>query len=372
MFFTFGVSLRKWKKTGLLSREMQLYKYYSSNNIHIKIFTYGGLQDMECYCETDNIEIIPLLIDEKKTASRLSVFFYSIVEAYRHKNKIYECDVLKSNQMLGAWIPMFLHWTHKKPFVLRCGYEHYKTGVLEKKPLAWKVMIYLISLLAYKSANKVILTSEEDKEFVKKTFKIKEKKIAVIPNYVDTDKFKPYTDIKQVNATRILYFGRLSREKNISAAIEACKLKEVGLDIIGDGELIENLKKQTKEINADVRFLGKRNNDDLPLILGEYNIVILPSFYEGCPKSLLEAMSCGKLVIGSDVSGIREIVQHKKTGYLTNTDYMSIAKSIEYVINNQQLIKQIGRAARKYILEKYSIERYSQDELKIYSEIINE
>ena len=118
-------------------------------------------------------------------------------------------------------------------------------------------------------------------------------------------------------------------------------------------------------------FFGRKSNDDLPALINEYDIVILPSLYEGCPKSLLEAMSCGKATIGSDVAGIKEIIQHKETGYITKNDYLSISRSIDFLLSNHELTLKMGRAAREYIQKNHSIESYVRNELEVYSELIN-
>ena len=108
----------------------------------------------------------------------------------------------------------------------------------------------------------------------------------------------------------------------------------------------------------------------MPYILNQAKVFILPSYYEGHPKTLLEAMSCGLPCIGSDVTGIREDVEHIKTGYLCKTDYENIANAIEIILSDESLQKTIGKNAREYILKKYSIDQILKMELDVIQEVI--
>ncbi|GAF93140.1 unnamed protein product, partial [marine sediment metagenome] len=107
-------------------------------------------------------------------------------------------------------------------------------------------------------------------------------------------------------------------------------------------------------------------NQKLPEELNKSNLFILPSLYEGCPKVLLEAMSCGLPCIGTNVAGIKEIIKHKKNGYLCRTDATSIKKVILNVLNNKELKERLSKNARKTITEHFSLESILKEEVKIY------
>ena len=77
----------------------------------------------------------------------------------------------------------------------------------------------------------------------------------------------------------------------------------------------------------------------MPYVLNQAKVFILPSYYEGHSKALLEAMSCELPCVGSDVVGIKEDIQYMETGYLCETDYKSIANAIETVLSDDLLQK---------------------------------
>ena len=74
--------------------------------------------------------------------------------------------------------------------------------------------------------------------------------------------------------------------------------------------------------------------------------------------------------IGSDVTGIKEDIEHMKTGYLCKTDFKSIANAIETVLSDDSLQKKIGNNAKEYILKNYSIEKIFKMELEVIQEVI--
>jgi len=200
-----------------------------------------------------------------------------------------------------------------------------------------------------------------------KNFKINPEKIEVIPNYIDTNLFKPLNLPKEKNS--IIFVGRLEEQKNLFNLIEAIATLPVKLVIIGNGSLKEKLKNFAKEKNAEVEFKENVPNEKLPEELNKSEFFILPSFYEGCPKVLLEAMACGLPGIGTNVEGIKEIIQHKENGYLCKTDTESIRKAILEVLNDKNLQEKISQNARKTILERFSLEKILEKEIKLYQSL---
>ncbi len=140
---------------------------------------------------------------------------------------------------------------------------------------------------------------------------------------------------------------------------------------MGSGRLRKQLLECSEENNLNVNFLGQFSNISLPTIINRYQIFILPSIYEGNPKTLLEAMSCGLAVIGTDVEGIKDIIKHMKNGYLCKTDSKSIRKAIEEVAGDELLRKVMGEAAREYVVQNCDIERILWMEIQFYSRILS-
>lgn len=358
LFFTRGISLKIWDKIGNLDREVKPYKELAKHFDKIYFFTYGNKDDLKYKNSlSENIKIFP-----KKW--NLPSSLYSLFLPFIYRKELKKIDILKTNQMDGSWTALITKLFYRKKLILRCGYELLKTFKNEEK-LFWKIkFVSFLEKIIYSNADKIILTSEASKKFVENNFKIVSSKIEIIPNYIDTELFKPLSNQKEKN--KIIFIGRLEKEKNLFNLIDAINDLPVKLVLIGSGSLKEKLKNFVKQRNANVEFKGNIPNQKLPEELNKSEIFILPSLYEGCPKTLLEAMSCGLPCIGTNVEGINEIIKHKENGYLCEINSDSIRNAILEVLNNKDLKVKISQNARKTILENFSLEIILKKEIEIY------
>jgi glycosyltransferase involved in cell wall biosynthesis len=191
-------------------------------------------------------------------------------------------------------------------------------------------------------------------------------KTNVLPNYVDTEKFFPTKTNKDFD---ILVIGRLANEKNIASLLEAVRELKCRIVIIGKGPLEKELKKKYGNMDNCLDWISQVPNNELPDYMNRSKIYVIPSHYEGHPKSLIEAMSCGMPVIGADSPGIREIIHHGKNGLLCGTDFESICQAIQRLLNDPSLAKKIGKRARKFVLKNCTLEDLVEKELKIIKEV---
>lgn len=121
------------------------------------------------------------------------------------------------------------------------------------------------------------------------------------------------------------------------------------LIIVGDGPLFKKLKKKVEDENIpDVIFAGSRR--DVENIIPGCDVLVLPSFSESFGLVLIEALACGKPVIGSNVGGISEIIT-KDVGLLVNPNNVnSISKAIDNIVNDDNLRLSLSRNARNRAL----------------------
>jgi len=370
LFFTHGMSLKKWDDTGLLHREVKLYIKLVQLGYKVIFFTYGDESDLLYQKILPGIKIIPAWKGWKKIPSEKISFFCSWFLPWKFRKEFSGIDCIKTNQMWGAWVPLIFRFFTKTPLFVRCGYEAYKNLLKESGSQITRVLLYWVSRWAYASGDKVALSCKSDLEFAVNTFGLDTNKAFVHPNCVDTQLFCPQTpDIYY--SDRLLYVGRLDTQKNLDSLIKAVRFSNVGLDIIGSGNLKDALILLANQTGADVNFYDIVPNSELSRIFARYPVFILPSKYENSPKALLEAMSCGKAVIGSYVDGIKEVIIDGENGLLSGTSMDSLAKNINKLIKNEALLKKLGNSARRYILDNYALEEYVQREIKVYEEIKN-
>lgn len=370
LFMTRGVSLFMWDKIGIIDREIKIYERLSRNNIRYVFFTYGDSRDVEIAQRYPWAQVVPLFLKRRSRRGLWWMNILSLVTApWRYGAIFRQCNLFKTNQITGAWLAVLMARLFGKKVLVRAGYEALQNSLYCRSHPIRKVMLFVSSFLSYTFSDAVILTSQESRIFVRNTFGVNPAKIHVISNYVDTDLFMPHESTHR-KTDRVVFVGRLSGEKNISNLIAACGMLGLGLDIIGKGSLLELLRNEASAIGADVIFYGTVSNEELPCILNQYDLFVLPSLYEGNPKALLEAMSCGLAVVGTDVQGIRENIVHGFSGILCMTDVTSIADAIGELLSDRKLMERIKYNARRYIERTCSLVGVVERELKCYKSIL--
>jgi glycosyltransferase involved in cell wall biosynthesis len=118
------------------------------------------------------------------------------------------------------------------------------------------------------------------------------------------------------------------------------------------------------------KFLGQVDKDKLLKLYQNATLFIFPSYHEGLPGVLLEAMSCGLPIIATDVRGNRDLISHKENGLLIPIqDSKKMAETINILLENKKLREQLGKNARKTIVEKYTWNNVYNNYLKCYEKL---
>jgi len=370
VFFTYGVSLRTWDKAGLLEREVVLYKKLKDRyNVEVTFLTYGDENDYSYMNTTNGINIVPIYSILKKPKNKFLSLVKSFFIPFLLKNLFQQHDLLKTNQMFGSWVAIIAGKIYSKPLLLRTGYELYSFSIQAKKSLFFRWFVYILSFIAYKSSNKIHVSSAMDKRFILEKFRTRNSAVEVIPNWIDCYKFnniKPHSKRKN----RLLFVGRLNKQKNIPFLLKAILNTKIGLDIVGSGEMLEELRSFVISNNIDVNFLGSKSNSEMPEIYNNYRIFVLPSDYEGNPKALLEAMSCGCTVVGRFVPGIEELVSNNINGILVEDSSKALREKIFEVINNFEHTGTLGNEASKTIIQTNSLQKILSCEFSAYERLV--
>ena len=364
LFFSNQISLKIWKQTGIYDREIKFYKTLKKKGYEILFVTHGDKSDYKYQNDLGGIKILPLFENIKKTESIFYNFILGIISLLRNKKKLYNYDIIKTNQIYGGHLALICKFLINRDLIVRSGYEPYLFSTITKKNIIKKVLYFLNSLILYKLSNKIITTSFNLKKYISRNFFIDKKKIKINPNYIDTKLFRP---IKIKKSNKILMNGRLSKEKNYTFLFELLKKEKFKIDIIGDGPEKKNLKKMINKNKLHVKFLGKFPNNKLAKIYNRYNFFLMFSKVEGNPKTLLEAMACEMLVIGSNVEGVKNIIKNNINGFIVNLEKKSLISRLNKVHKFNKKFNNIRRSARNLILEKNSLESSINREVKIYS-----
>ena len=164
----------------------------------------------------------------------------------------------------------------------------------------------------------------------------------------------------------VLFVGRLIKEKGVLELLESAKRwdKSITLVIIGTGPLEDNIKYQISNIK-DAQYLGKTDNDKLPLYYSGADILIVPSIHEeGFGRVILEALACGVPVIGSHLGAIPQALD-ETVGKLIDINPKNIKDAVEYLFTHPQKLKDLSKNARKFAERRYS-EKNAETIIKAY------
>ncbi|AKB33061.1 Glycosyltransferase [Methanosarcina siciliae HI350] len=205
---------------------------------------------------------------------------------------------------------------------------------------------------------------------------LKAEDIKLVYNGVDQNIFFPSgTKPKEKS---ILYTGRISYGKGlvelIDCAKEVCEIRDdVSFVFAGDGPLLSNLKKKVLDMNLQnqIKFLGRVNRKTIINLYQNATIFAFPSYYEGLPGSLLEAMACQLPIVATEVPGNIELIEHNRNGILIPPKNASaISKAILELLDDPDKREKLGNNARKTIEDKFTWNAISDRILNCYKSIL--
>lgn len=241
----------------------------------------------------------------------------------------------------------------------------------------------LFNKVEFSESIKIISVSNFVKRDLIKFHGIPEERIAVVPNGVDTEKFKPDLDgnkiknlLKLQDSKMILYVGRLIKRKgpglliqNASEIIEKCPT--ACFVIVGAGYFGNELKKIAERLNQRIIFANRVSDDLLPLYYSAADVVVLPSFYEAAPITLLEAMASAKAIITTNIPSITEIVDENNAVTISPNDAKLFVEKITDLLWDEEYRRLLGSKARSKVLECFTWEKVAQKTENVYGEVIN-
>lgn len=240
------------------------------------------------------------------------------------------------------------------------------------------VSAYFRYVLAKQEKVKFIVQNSHHRDFLLERRMASHEQIVTISGAgVDIHRFKFRPEKR--GAPRILTHARMLWDKGIGDLVEAARIiKGQGIacdfQLVGDPDPAnpasipsEQLKAWTEE--GIVHWQGRR--DDIPELLQQSHIACLPSYHEGFPLSLVEAMSCGRPVVSNDIPGCRDAVTHGLTGLLVpKGDVRALALALTRLIQDSETRVRYGTRARKEVMRRMSNEIVNQRSWNCYENIL--
>ncbi len=356
---------------GITSYVLTLAQAFKKRGHKVYIASSGGKLLSKFIAE--GIVYLPIPIKTKSEVSyKILISKYKLLKIIREKN----IDILHANTRVTQVLSFLIQRTYSIPYVSTC-HGFFKKRLFRKMFPCW--------------GNKVIAISESVKEHLRKDFKVKEEDIRIIHNGIDLDKFNPALYTKggtkfKIDVKKKLGLGegpvvgivaRLSEEKGHLYLIKAMKsvlsqIPQAQLLIVGNGRMKKELLELTKNLGMEKNIFFLAAVDDTKEVLAVMDLFVLPSLKEGLGLALMEAMAFGLGVIGSDVGGIRSLIQNGYNGLLVRpADIQGLSCAILELLQNPDKARSLGNNARIFIEKNFSQEKMALETERVYLECLN-
>jgi len=253
------------------------------------------------------------------------------------------------------------------------GYAFINKGIL---PFIVRAMYKV----AFQGVSQVVFQNSNDKEMFLRYKLVSPKKVYLVKGSgVNTEYFASRVNDNRLNSN--ITFALISRmlwDKGVGEFVEAAKatkskLSTVKFLLVGSpdyGNPNTVTEEYLEEQNANGFIEWIEHVDDVKPFIVKSDVVVLPSYREGLPKVLLEAASCERAIVATDVPGCREIVEHGINGLLVPPkDVNSLAESMLKLARDPGLRLQMGRNGRKKVLREFDEEVVIKKTMEIYKKM---
>lgn len=378
LVFTFGMSLKGWRDTGMLDREWALYEAVGPSYRRVVVVTYGDEED-------DRILASLLKSDEDRERFRLvcnrsglplQTFCAALPTLVKEQLGGCSSALVKTNQMVGGEVAVQIADGLRRQslvagLVARGGYLWTRFVTYERGPHSDAANEAAArERLLCTSADMVVGSTEDMVTDLAWRYGLDPARTAVIPNYVlPCDEVLPAENRER---GLLLYAGQLVRRKRVDVLIDAvARLPDdiragVSLEVYGEGPERKNLMAQAEKLGAPVKFFPRIPHLQLLDRMRLACAFLQASELEGHPKTVLEAMACGTPVIVAASPGLQEVVVHGGTGIKVPIDPDAFATAIGELIHDEDWREVIGASAARAVRAQFSLETVLVRELEVH------
>lgn len=331
--------------------------------------------------EKEGFQLIPISLERRsKNIIKEIISILEIVRIYRREKPDIVHHVAVKPVLYGSWAARIVGVHAVVNALAGLGFifvaKGWKASVIRKL-----VVFAYHSAFSAKNAVAIFQNPEDLKLFIDVGVVTNEKAVLIRGSGVDTAHFIPHPEPKEGVPT-IALASRMLWDKGVGEFVEAARILQKGeikcrMILVGnpDPENPASIPKETLRgwhAEGIVEWWGYR--EDMPEVFSQANIVVLPTSYgEGVPKILLEAASCGRPIVATDIPGCREIVRHNENGLLIPPpDSKALADAIEFLIKNPELRAKMGARGRKIVEAEFSKEIVIKQTMEVYERLLSQ
>jgi len=336
------------------------------------------------------VESIPVIGDKTK--------FYEILEKLQRGEIEFSYPLFE--EVLNPYIDRMIRTTKiYSPSIIRTSMVPFavESGIQIKDATGIPLLISINDMSrttkAVESVDHIVCISDALKEKVTKTYGVAEKKVVVIPDGIDFNRFYQRTseevysivDPKYNTKFKSLSVGRQVRSKNIETLLESIAIANkklnnnlthihLGPKTKYDAETAENLLKLRKDLGLEnnFHFAGSIPQEQLPFYYSWADVYALPTLWEGLGRAQIEALACGTPVITTNEAPMNTIVSDGFNGYTINPkDLEQLASRLIKLISDPSLLNQMGGERAIKSVSQYNIDTVMQMHYDNYKKILS-
>lgn len=237
-------------------------------------------------------------------------------------------------------------------------------------------LIQFLYRLALRGTQVIFQNTDDRGQFLTNRLATLEQTTVVRGSGVDVDRFVPTPE--QQDRLQVLLPARMLWDKGVAEFVDAARIlkkefPDAHFVLAGDTDpqypaaVPERLLIEWQR-DGVIEWPGWQEN--MPDVIARSNIVCLPSYREGLPKTLIEAAACARPLVAFDAPGSREVVIHGETGYLAKfKDVPDLVNCLQKLLKNPDERKRMGANARKLAESEFSIQRIIRETLEVYSKL---
>lgn len=269
-----------------------------------------------------------------------------------------------------AFVPEMVFLAHLLRRIPYIAHVHLEVG-----PSGWAGVLLLPVWRRFvfgpvlRHAAAVVVLTNEQRSIISAKYRILDSRVVVIPNGVDMARFRG-SERRLHARPRLLFVGRLARQKNLALLLEALVGVSERFDtlLVGDGPLENELKGAVAKMGLmNVRFWGRADGQEVVETYRDADVLVLPSEREGMPLVLLEALAMGLPIVATDVPGSRDVVVHGENGLLVPPgDPDALREALLTVTGDPDLYRRMSASSLR-LAEKYSWEAIGTELERVYS-----
>lgn len=254
--------------------------------------------------------------------------------------------------LMALWAHCCCKWV---VFAPRSGKDH--LTIRKSRFMKWYIPFVL------RRCNIILCQSRSWKVFYKSITNLTDNHFVVIKNWINCTSYSKLNITEKNENCNVLFLGWIEPHKGIYDLVDAVserknEMQNIQFIICGKGSQFNGVQQYIKELGLSYLFdfRGWVSGDEKEAVLQKTDIFVLPSYAEGMPNSLIEAMATGKAVIATRVGGIPELVINKKMGRLIETgDVSALGQAIIELSQGPELRQQMGKNAQKHIFLHHDV-----------------